>query len=56
MNGEQLLRSVLPETEVKINGKKYAVGGKLDLSEKGYFLKEWLKDLEQGENNFQYQN
>jgi len=56
MNGEQLLRSVLPEAEVTIDGKEYAVGGKLNLSEKGYFLKEWLKDLEKGENNFQYQN
>ncbi|WP_339700147.1 alpha-galactosidase [Algoriphagus aquimarinus] len=56
MNGEQLLRSVLPEAEVTIDGKEYAVGGKLDLSEKGYFLKEWLKDLQKGENNFQYQN
>ncbi|PZX46022.1 hypothetical protein LV85_04389 [Algoriphagus chordae] len=56
MNGEQLLRSVLPEAEVTIDGKKYVVGGKLELPEKGYFLKEWLKDLEKGQNNFQYQS
>lgn len=56
MNGEQLLRSVLPEATVMIDGKEYAVGGKLDLPEKGYFLKEWLKNLERGENNFQYQS
>ncbi|WP_339752763.1 alpha-galactosidase [Algoriphagus aquimarinus] len=56
MNGEQLLRSVLPEAEVTIAGKEYAVGGKLELPEKGYFLKEWLKDLERGEDNFQYQS
>jgi len=56
MNGEQLLRSVLPEAEVTIDGKSYAVGGQINLPEKGYFLKEWLKDLEKGENNFQYQS
>ena len=56
MNGEQLLRSVLPEARLTIDGEKYDVGGKLELSEKGYFLKEWLKDLERGDNNFQYQS
>ena len=56
MNGEQLLRSVLPEARLTIDGEKYDVGGKLELSEKGYFLKEWLKDLETGDNNFQYQS
>jgi hypothetical protein len=56
MNGEQLLRSILPEAKVTIDGKGYVVGGQLNLPEKGYFLKKWLKDVEKGENNFQYQS
>ena len=56
MNGEQLLRSVLPEAIVTIDGKEYAVGGKLDISEKAYFLNKWLDEVQTGENNFQYQN
>lgn len=55
MNGEQLLRSVSPEAIVTIDGKEYEVGGKINLSEKGYFLKEWLRDVENGENNFKFQ-
>ena len=43
MTGEQLLRTVMAEARVTLNGKTYEIGSKLDFKEKGYFKKEWLK-------------
>jgi hypothetical protein len=55
MTGAQLLRTVMPEARVILNGKTYEIGAKLDFKEKGYFKKEWLDLLKTPEENFQYQ-
>lgn len=54
MSGEQLLRTVMPEGRVTIDGKSYAIGGAIELKERGFFKKEWLKDIHNPLSNFQY--
>ena len=39
--GEQLLRTVMPEARVTLDGKVYEVGGSLLPKERGFFKKEW---------------
>ncbi len=56
MTGEQLLRTVMPEARITIDGKSYEVGGKLNFLEKGYFKKEWLSKIESPTDNFRYQS
>lgn len=55
MTGEQLLRTVMPEARITLNGKSYEIGSKLDFKEKGYFKKEWLSLLKSQENTFRYE-
>ncbi|MBS4073030.1 MAG: alpha-galactosidase, partial [Algoriphagus sp.] len=55
MTGAQLLRTVMPEARVTLNGKTYEIGAKLDFKEKGYFKKEWLGLLKPEEGSFAYQ-
>jgi len=55
MTGEQLLRTVMPEAKVVLNGKSYEIGAKLNFREKGYFKKEWLSLLQSQENSFLYE-
>ena len=54
VTGETYLRSIKPEAEVTIDGKTYAVGGLVGLSEHGYFLEEWLEALENDSTAFHY--
>jgi hypothetical protein len=54
--GEQLLRTVMPEARITLDGNVYEVGGSLDLKERGFFRKEWLSQLTSPEDNFQYQS
>ena len=56
MNGSQLLRTIMPEARLTLNGKTYEVGGTLPVKEKGYFKKEWLTEVENPKSNFQYQS
>ena len=55
MTGEQLLRTVMPEAKVVLNGKSFEIGAKLNFREKGYFKKEWLSLLQSQENSFRYE-
>jgi hypothetical protein len=56
MNGSQLLRTIMPEARITLNGKIYEVGGTLPVKEKGYFKDEWLAEVENPKSNFQYQS
>ena len=54
--GEQLLRTVMPEARVTLDGKVYEVGGSLLPKERGFFKKEWLSEVSSPTANFQYQS
>ncbi|MFT4857071.1 MAG: hypothetical protein ACI8YP_002742 [Algoriphagus sp.] len=56
MNGSQLLRTIMPEARLTLNGKTYEVGGTLPVKEKGYLKKEWLTEAKNPKSNFQYQS
>ncbi|MEP7376941.1 MAG: alpha-galactosidase [Chitinophagaceae bacterium] len=56
ITGQQLLRAVMPEAVLIINGKEYNVGGLLGQKEKAYLLPEWLDRFTKGENDFQFIN
>lgn len=56
MTGEQLLRSIMPEARITINGKLYELGAKSTATEKGYFRKEWLSGVKTPTDNFQFQD
>ncbi len=54
VTGQQLLRAVMPEAVVNINGKEYNVGGLHGQKEKAYLLPEWLDTFTNGETDFQF--
>ena len=54
ITGQQLLRAVMPEAILTINGKEYNVGGLLGQKEKAYLLPEWLDHFTKGDNDFQF--
>lgn len=54
--GEQLLRTVMPEARITLDGKVYEVGGSMNLKERGFFKKEWLSEITTPADNFQYQS
>ncbi|WP_422081518.1 alpha-galactosidase [Ulvibacterium sp.] len=54
VTGETMLRSLLPEAEVTLNGKTYPIGGLYGLREHGYLMEEWLNDLNSDPDAFQY--
>lgn len=56
MTDSQLLRAVMPEAKVTLDGKTYRVGGLHGQKERAYFKKEWLKDLEASNEDFQYES
>jgi hypothetical protein len=56
MTETQMLRTVMPEASVTLNGKKYNVGGLYGQKERAYFKKEWLKDMQGSSDDFQYQS
>lgn len=54
--GDQLLRTVMPEARIILDGREFLVGGEMDLKEKGFFKKEWLSQMGNPSDNFQYQS
>ena len=56
ITGQQLLRAVMPEAVVAINGTEYNVGGLYGQKEKAYLLPEWLDNFTKGDNDFQFVN
>lgn len=54
VTGQQLLRAVMPEALVTINGTAYNVGGLNGQKEKAYLLPQWLPAFTKGENDFQF--
>jgi hypothetical protein len=56
MTETQMLRTVMPEASVTLNGKTYNVGGLYGQKERAYFKKEWLKDMQGSSDDFQYQS
>jgi hypothetical protein len=54
VTGQQLLRAVMPEALVTINGTAYNVGGLHGQKEKAYLLPQWLPAFTKGENDFQF--
>ncbi|WP_426327643.1 alpha-galactosidase [Pedobacter sp. R-06] len=53
--GEQLLRSIKPEAQVSINGKKYNIGGLYGQTENAYITTGVLANLKANERDFQFQ-
>jgi hypothetical protein len=56
MTGEQLLRTVMPEARITLNGKTYNIGGLTGQKERGFFREEWLGEMESSSDDFQYQS
>lgn len=56
ITGQQLLRAVMPEAVITINGNEYNVGGLYGQKEKAYLLPEWLDKFTKNENDFQFVN
>jgi hypothetical protein len=54
ITGQQLLRAVMPEAIITIDGKEYNVGGLYGQKEKAYLLPEWLNGFTANENDFQF--
>jgi hypothetical protein len=54
--GEQLLRSIKPEAQVSINGKKYNIGGLYGQTENAYITTGILASLKANEMDFQFQD
>ncbi|WP_373495080.1 alpha-galactosidase [Aquiflexum sp.] len=55
MTDTQLLRTLMPEAIVTLDGKTYRVGGLYGQKERAYFKKEWLEEMEASEEDFQYE-
>jgi hypothetical protein len=55
-NGQQLIRAIMPEAKVTINGVNYNVGGLNGQTERAYFLKSWLAQLTKGANDFKLED
>lgn len=56
MTGAQLLRTVMPEARIILNGKTYRIGGLSGQEERGFFRKEWLDNMTSSQADFQYQS
>jgi len=52
-NGQQLLRAVKPEAQVKIDGASYNIGGLYGQQENAYLLPEWVAGFSANEKDFQ---
>ncbi len=55
-NGQQLLRAVMPEARVTVNGGVYNVGGLYGQKEKAYLLPEWIDGFSKNDSDFQFVN
>ncbi|QNA46767.1 alpha-galactosidase [Lacibacter sediminis] len=56
ITGQQLLRAIMPEASITINGKEYNVGGLHGQKEKAYLLPEWVNSYTKSDNDFQLEN
>jgi len=56
MTDTQLLRTVMPEARITLDGKTYNIGGLYGQKERAYFKKEWLEKMEGAEDDFQYES
>ena len=56
MTDSQLLRAIMPEARITLDGKTYNIGGLYGQKERAYFKKEWLDKLEASEGDFQYES
>jgi hypothetical protein len=56
ITGQQLLRAVMPEAVITIDGNDYNVGGLYGQKEKAYLLPEWLDKFTKDDNDFQFVN
>ncbi len=54
VNGQQLLRSVMPEAQVNIDGIDYNIGGLYGQTEKAYLRAEWVDRLVRHDSDFQF--
>ncbi len=54
ITGQQLLRAVMPEAVIVINGKTYNVGGLHGQKEKGYLLPASVDSFTTNQNDFQF--
>ncbi len=54
ITGQQLLRAVMPEAVVNINGNDYNIGGLYGQKEKAYLLPKWLDGFTKDDNDFQF--
>ncbi len=53
-NGQQLLRAIMPEAIVIINGTSYNVGGLYGQKERAYLLPEWLHNFSANDSDFHF--
>ena len=53
-NGQQLLRAIMPEAIVIINGTSYNVGGLYGQKERAYLLPEWLDNFTANDSDFHF--
>lgn len=56
MTDSQMLRAVMPEASITLDGKTYNVGGLHGQKERAYFKKEWLEEMSGSPGDFQYQS
>ena len=54
ITGQQLLRAVMPEAVIVLNGKTYNVGGLYGQKEKAYLLPGNLDSFSNSQNDFQF--
>ena len=53
-NGQQLLRAIMPEAKVIINGTSYNIGGLYGQKERAYLLPEWLDSFTANDSDFHF--
>lgn len=56
VSGQQLLRAVMPEAYITINGIKCNIGGLYGQTEKAYLLPEWIDNFTAHDSDFQFVN
>ncbi len=54
ITGQQLIRAVMPEAVITIDGQVYNIGGLYGQKEKAYLLPEWLDTFTHDKNDFQF--
>ena len=54
ITGQQLLRAVMPEAIITINGKEYNIGGLYGQKEKAYLLPGWVDNFTSRDSDFQF--